>query len=214
MGCTGELQKPNLPRPRRLRSPAPKPCGRFLLSSAQRSPLSHPRFQLGLGLRLQSSRVGRGCSQTPRQTWLQTNNSCQFSQQAFHSLGGPVRLQFTLTAESDWLVSNEIAQVWSLFLILTYKGKWPSVVNSFEGVRELSTYTKHLSESVVGGTEAMKQHGDTRSSCSAPIYMAENSVYPKLFSGLNHSKKKNTCDSGNFCNISRTVLMTTVHQRK
>lgn len=69
-------------------------------------------------------------------------------------------------------------------------GKRPSVVNSFEGVTDLSMYTKHLLEYLVGGTEAVKQHGDTHFSHFAPIYLTEVSVYPKLASGLTHFQKK------------------------
>lgn len=36
----------------------------------------------------------------------------------------------------------------------------------------------------------MKQHEFTHSSHSAPIYVTEVSVYPKLSSGLNHFQKK------------------------
>lgn len=63
-------------------------------------------------------------------------------------------------------------------------------MNSFEGVTDLSTYTKHLLQYLVGGTEVVKQHGDTHSSHFAPIYLTEVSVYPKLASSLNHFQEK------------------------
>lgn len=64
------------------------------------------------------------------------------------------------------------------------------MLNSFEGVTDLSIYTKHLLEYLVGGIEAMKQQGDTHSSHFAPICLMEVSVYPKLSGGLNHFQKK------------------------